>query len=132
MVETIAAAVRRRETWLLELDRSPAATVSLNRNIWPGLWSPDELNEPAFYVHRLIVQRDYAGLGLGAWLTDWCGILATRQEARWLRADVWTTNTRLQDYYRSIGFEHVRTVVRDDYPSGALFQRKVPHPRSRA
>jgi ribosomal protein S18 acetylase RimI-like enzyme len=129
MAETIAAAARKGETWLLELDGSPSATVSLNRNIWPGLWSPDELAEPAFYIHRLIVDRDHAGLGLGAWLTDWCGIVAARKDARWLRADVWTTNTRLQDYYCRIGFDHVRTVVRADYPSGALFQRAVERPR---
>jgi ribosomal protein S18 acetylase RimI-like enzyme len=46
--------------------------------------------------------------------------------------DVWTTNERLQHYYRKQGFTYVRTVVLPHNPSGALFQRpaqRVPTPR---
>ncbi|WP_329249466.1 hypothetical protein OG417_03190 [Actinoallomurus sp. NBC_01490] len=48
-----------------------------------------------------------------------------RRRCRLLRADVWTDNRELQSYYKNLGFTHVRTVVRDDYPSGALFQIAV-------
>jgi hypothetical protein len=81
------------------------------------------------YIRRLVVSRDrqYAGLGLGAQLLDWAGLRASLEySARWVRVDVWTTNTKLHDYYRHQGFgfcgfcEWIA-----DYPSAALFQKPI-------
>lgn len=75
------------------------------------------------YAHKLTVARAYAGQGLGAELLDWAGSRAAAAGDRWLRVDVWTTNPKLQDCYRRLGFTHVRTVALAHNPSGALFQR---------
>jgi ribosomal protein S18 acetylase RimI-like enzyme len=80
----------------------------------------------------MTVARAYAGQQLGAELLDWVGTRAADSCARWLRLDVWTTNDQLQRYYAGQGFTHVRTVVLEHNPSGALFQRpaqRVPTPR---
>jgi ribosomal protein S18 acetylase RimI-like enzyme len=53
----------------------------------------------------------------------WAGDRAAADGAKWLRLDAWTTNEALHAYYQRQGFQHVRTIVRPDYPSGALFQR---------
>ncbi|MGH3344574.1 MAG: GNAT family N-acetyltransferase, partial [Carbonactinosporaceae bacterium] len=90
-----------------------------------GLWTEEELAEPARYVHRMIIDRIYAGQGLGTQILEWVNQQAKQAGARWLRVDVWTDNTGLHRYYLQRGFTHVRTVRRDDYPSGALFQRPV-------
>jgi hypothetical protein len=42
-----------------------------------------------------------------------------RDIVRW---DAWRTNPQLQDYYRSIGAQHLRTVDVADRWSGALFE----------
>jgi single stranded DNA-binding protein len=81
----------------------------------------DERAEPALYAHKATVARAYAGEGLGAELLDWAGTRATNEGARWLRVDVWTTNDKLQQYYRDQGFTHVRTVLLAHNPSGAVF-----------
>ncbi|MGH8880252.1 MAG: GNAT family N-acetyltransferase [Stackebrandtia sp.] len=134
MVDTIRQAVAAGQTWCVETGDQVIATITLDNTIYPGLWTPNELAEPARYAHRVIVDRDHAGASLGSELLDWAGTQAVAAGATWLRVDVWTTNTELQDYYRQQGFTHVRTVVRDDYPSGALFQRPAevrPTPRLR-
>jgi N-acetylglutamate synthase-like GNAT family acetyltransferase len=132
MRASIRQSILAGETWCVETDNRVIGTITLNNRVHLGLWTDDELREPARYAHRMIITRTLAGAGLGAELLDWAGTQAAHAEARWLRVDVWTTNRRLQDYYRQQGFTHVRTVVRDDYPSGALFQRPAearPTPR---
>jgi GNAT superfamily N-acetyltransferase len=105
-------------------------TITLNRWAKPELWTPAERAESALYAHKATVARAYAGEGLGAELLDWAGTRAANEGARWLRVDVWTTNDKLQQYYRDQGFAHVRTVVLPHNPSGAVFQRPARRVRT--
>jgi GNAT superfamily N-acetyltransferase len=118
------------ETWLVWDGRNPAATVTITTEHDPAVWSEPgctcDPDEPAVYVHRLIVARDYAGRGLGAELVDWFGRWARRgYGARWIRIDVWTTNKELHAYYLDTGFEPCGFCADPDYPSAALFQKDV-------
>jgi GNAT superfamily N-acetyltransferase len=111
------------ETWMVRDGAATVATITVNDFANPLLWTEAECAEPARYVHKMTVRRSHAGAGLGGRLLDWAGNRAALANAKWLRLDAWTTNIALQDYYRGQGFQHVRTIVRPDYPSGALFQR---------
>lgn len=111
---------------------APIATVAVDTFADPRLWTEAECAEPAYYVHRLIVRRGYAGIGLGAEITDWAGTRAAKAGKHRIRVDVWTTNEPLQRWYLEQGFSRVRTLDPDDYPSGALFRRRAsarPVPR---
>lgn len=78
------------------------------------------------FVHRLITSRKYAGLDLGAELIDWAGLRSVREYgARWIRIDVWTSNTGLHEYYMSKGFKRGGTCTDPNHPPGALFQKPV-------
>jgi len=123
MLAGFAADARQGHAWLVADGDAVVATVTLDAAAQPALWTREEAAEPARYVHRLTVRRPAAGRGLGGELLDWCGDRAHHEGATWLRLDAWTTNHALHDYYRSQGFDHLRTVERADYPSGALFQR---------
>jgi len=69
---------------------------------------------------------NYAGWGLGAELIDWAGLRARREYgAKWIRIDVWTTNTALHGYYLKRGFEPCGSCANPAYPSRALFQKPV-------
>jgi ribosomal protein S18 acetylase RimI-like enzyme len=57
-----------------------------------------------------------------AWALD----EARRQGKRYVRLDAWSTNDRLQRYYRDQGFEQVATHRLAHRGSGALFQAAVP------
>jgi len=132
MVEGMLRNIEASETFIAWDNRTPAATITVDTWANPDLWTETERAEPALYAHKMTVARAYAGRGLGAELLDWAGTRAANEGARWLRLDVWTTNDALQRYYQEQGFTHVRTVVLEHNPSGALFQRparQAPTPR---
>jgi hypothetical protein len=120
--EQIAESIRSQETWMLWIGDSRAGTVAVDEYAAPALWTPAEQMEPAYYVHRFIIARAYGRKDLGAAVLNWCSDRAARNDKKWIRIDVWTTNFRLQEYYLNQQFECVRTIY-SEYPSGALFQR---------
>ncbi|GAA2902273.1 hypothetical protein GCM10010517_68160 [Streptosporangium fragile] len=101
----------------------PAATIALDGHADPEFWTPGDDPRAALYVHKLAVARAHAGRGLGEALLDWAGLRVLAQGRRWLRLDCSKDNPRLQDYYRSQRFAHIRTVDLPHRASGALFQR---------
>lgn len=118
------------KTWIVWDGEIPAATVTVatrsNRAVWSRPACECDLSERAVYVHRLITARNYAGWGLGAELIDWAGLRGRRDYgARWIRIDVWTSNTVLHEYYRKREFEPCGFCADPSYPSGALFQKPV-------
>ncbi|MDN3262916.1 GNAT family N-acetyltransferase [Streptomyces sp. CSDS2] len=136
--EHILASIRRGEVFMIRPTplSDAAATITLDRDADTRLWTPEEIAEPAMYVHKLAVDRAYAGAGLGGVLLDWAGAQAAQQGARWLRLDAWSTNSRLQRYYLAEGFRHVRTSTDPTVVSGWAAQRpagyqahpEAPHP----
>jgi ribosomal protein S18 acetylase RimI-like enzyme len=117
-------------TWMVEDHQSAlVGTVTYREKGSPKLWTRRELREPAVYVSRLIVARDYADQQIGSALLDWAG---QRGMDRWgamsIRVDVWTTNHGLHAYYVKNGFSHLRTLEFWDnwkYPFAAIFQKPV-------
>jgi GNAT superfamily N-acetyltransferase len=111
-------------TWMVAEEGQSVATISCRRDGNPDLWHDSERAEPAVYVSRLMVRRNRGGQRIGNELIDWAGLRARRQYgARWIRIDVWTTNTMLHDYYRKRGFRFCRCCDDVSYPSAMLFQK---------
>lgn len=108
MVERLQTSIDAGETWMVYDGDQTIATLALDRYADPQLWTPEERDQPAFYLHRLIVDRDHAGHGHGANLIDWACDHAAAEAALWVRIDAWTTNIALQRYYLAHGFQHVR------------------------
>lgn len=108
----IANSIKSGTVYLLRTSdqADPAATITLDEETDDLLWLPEELQEPALFVHKLTVDRQYAGQGLGTELLNWASTRASDQGKQWVRLDAWTTNLPLQRYYESHGFQHVRTV----------------------
>jgi ribosomal protein S18 acetylase RimI-like enzyme len=124
----VAQGIKDGLTWMVEnIAGVLIGTVTCREHGNDMLWTPAELAVPAAYVSRLIVSRDRAGQGIGAALINWAGSRAVDQwAAKWIRVDVWTTNTALHQYYKNQGFEHLRTLEFEnywDYPSAALFEK---------
>jgi GNAT superfamily N-acetyltransferase len=117
--------LRAGKSWIAwDESGSPAATITAGPQDSP-VWPRETRRDPAVYAGRLIVSRSHAGRGLGAALLDWAGLSARRHfAARWVRVDVWTTNTALHAYYLQQGFEFCGfSEAIDHYPSAALFQK---------
>ena len=120
------------KTWLALDGATVAATITIDP-VDNGVWPADKRTEPAVYVRRMIVNRRYAGLEVGARLLDWVSDVAVREhQSHWIRVDVWTTNLDLHEYYRTQGFVEAGLRDLDDepgYPSRALFQRSTSQRR---
>lgn len=134
--QRIRRGIKRDRTWIVENPSAPAGsprrlvgTVSCGPGGNPKLWTQRERSEPAVYISRLIISREYKGCGIGAALINWASLRGIRQwGATCVRLDVWTTNLDLQGYYKAQKFAHVRTCDFDDeweYPSAALFQKSA-------
>jgi GNAT superfamily N-acetyltransferase len=94
----IDEAVCRGETWLVEVDGTVCATVTVD-------WSDPVWNDTdgsAAYIHRMAVRRQRPGLGaiILAWVADFA-----RQHGRdTLRLDCVASNGPLRAYYERAGF----------------------------
>jgi GNAT superfamily N-acetyltransferase len=126
----VLVGLRNKKTWIVWDGDIAAATITCttrrNNAVWANPACTANLAERAVFVHRLITSRKYAGSGLGAELIDWAGLWGCREYgAKWIRIDVWRTNTRLHGYYISKGFKPCGECADLDYPSGALFQKPV-------
>lgn len=121
-----------KKTWLAVDGTTIAATITVDP-VDTGIWPAEQRREPAVYLRRLIVDRRYSGLQIGARLLDWAGhFAASKHRAAWIRIDVWTTNYDLHDYYRDQGFTDAGLRDLEDepeYPSRALFQRNTAQGR---
>lgn len=119
----IARSIERQECYLAFDDGEPVGTITVDTYADPEFWTDEDQPDQALYVHRMIVRRSHAGRGIGEVLLNFAGQLAAKSDRRWLRLDAWRTNTALHDYYRRMGFQHVRTLEYPHRGSGALFQR---------
>jgi GNAT superfamily N-acetyltransferase len=134
----VLSGLQSGNTWLVTSGDTAVATITYRQHarrkqdvnqLQDGireLWTEAEQSEPAVYVSRLVVRRQYSGLDIGGALTDWAGLRGARGwSAQWIRIDVWTTNEALHNYYAKRGFEFCRTCPFDKktYPSAALFQK---------
>jgi GNAT superfamily N-acetyltransferase len=112
--------------WLACMGDEVVGTITVDSYADPEFWNESDDPTNAVYVHRMIVRRSDSGRGIGRVLLSVAEHLARQAGRRWVRLDAWSTNERLHDYYRRMGFEHIRTLRYSHRGSGALFQREVP------
>lgn len=134
----ICLSVASGTCWLVEQDGAAVGTVTVDDRADPEFWTATDEPASALYVHRLIVARTVAGVGLGSALLDFAGGLAGQAGRVWVRADAWKTNVALHAWYLRQEFAMVRVVDLPHRGSGALFQRHaavrvgggpvLPHP----
>lgn len=123
--DRVAESIAAGETWIAtDDDIGPVGTIAIDSQSDPGLWSRGEL-ATAVIIHRMIVPRHAAGLGVGEQLIAQAERVAEQRGRAFIRLDAWTTNGDLHSYYQRAGFRHVRTVAGHSTPSAALFERRV-------
>ncbi|KAF9131334.1 hypothetical protein BGW39_001945 [Mortierella sp. 14UC] len=73
----------------------------------------------AVYLHRLVVEREYKGFGLGPKALQFAELEGLKRGKHYLRLDCMADNQLLKAYYREkAGFKEF-----DDYPGERLFGR---------
>lgn len=89
----------------------------------PDFWTEDERADPQVYVGRLLVASH--GSRYGTQLLAKIAQVAVDQGAPVMRLDCWRSSKGLHDYYRRLGFRHLRTVPVTGRGSGALFELDI-------
>jgi GNAT superfamily N-acetyltransferase len=101
----LRADIERGEFFIARADRLAIATLRYqlaDEEFWPEVPSGE-----AAYVHRLAVQRRYAGRGVAAAMLDWAAERARAQGLEFLRLDADVSRPRLRALYSRCGFrEH--------------------------
>lgn len=117
--------IARGGTFLADSDgeSQPVATITISADGDTDFWTAAELCEPAWYVTKMATSLRFQGHGLGGGMLRWAVDQAAQAGMTWVRLDVWRTNEGLQDWYRSQGWEYLRTVEAPGRNSGALFRR---------
>src|SRR6266487_6572810 len=85
--ERIIRDIEAKKTWIAWDGDVAAGTITVeygkNPNL-PELWTPED-DGPAMSAHRAAIDRNYAGIGLGATMFNWAAIEASRHQIEWMR-----------------------------------------------
>ncbi|MBM7563448.1 GNAT family N-acetyltransferase [Paenibacillus sacheonensis] len=85
-----------------------------------NLWGPDG-HESVVYLHRLAINRDYAGRGLGADMVRWAETGVSFPGKTVMRLDCIASNPKLNAFYSGIGYTFKGTS-----PSGfCLYEKQL-------
>ncbi len=87
----------------------------------PLIWREKE-NADAIYLHRIVLNRDFAGQQWFTKVLDWAKGYAKQKSLKYIRMDTWANNFKLIDYYRSHGFRFV-----ENYTTGNSANLPLQH-----
>ncbi|WP_460960037.1 GNAT family N-acetyltransferase [Parasphingorhabdus pacifica] len=113
-----------RQEWRL-VRHSELGVAAAMRVLWadPDFWGED--SAPAVYVHGLMVDREAAGLGLGAAMLNRAVEIGRERGVRTCRLDCAESNGALRSYYARLGFREVGRRDFRDLFSVTLFEKKI-------
>jgi 2-dehydropantoate 2-reductase len=69
----------------------------------------DRDKEDAIYLHRAIINQQFAGKKTFQTVLDWAIQQAKKENLRYIRIDTWADNHKLINYYKNLGFAHIET-----------------------
>ncbi len=106
--QEIKEAILKGETFIVYKNDRPVATFNLNmkasdwdRNVW------GDIQHDAIYLHRLAVDRDFAGQNIGGLIFQWVLDNMNETGRTYLRLDCIGHNEKLNRFYKSQGFDYL-------------------------
>ncbi|WP_421378472.1 GNAT family N-acetyltransferase [Bacillus salacetis] len=102
-LDEIIESITKRSTYLLQEDAKAVATFTLEEdpNEWDmDVWGEDASQNDCVYLHRLVVNREYAGRGIGDALMEWAKEDVSRRGKKYIRFDCLNNNEGLNHYYQ--------------------------------
>jgi ribosomal protein S18 acetylase RimI-like enzyme len=104
-------AIKRGEVFLFKSEENLVGMFMLMRN--PSLWDlelwGEQDHEHAVYLHRLAINRDYAGTGTGRRMMQWLNTGIPFPGKNTIRLDCNADNSILNSFYSGLGYEHKGT-----------------------
>lgn len=107
-VHQIEQRIERGEVALFETVKGLLAGAMIIRKT-PSEWDSDlweELaSENAYYLHRIMVSREFGGISLSKEMINWSEKLAIHEQIPFVRLDCIKTNDKLNQMYCRYGFQ---------------------------
>jgi ribosomal protein S18 acetylase RimI-like enzyme len=126
---SLQRAIKAGEVFVVRENKKLIATLTIDRKPNP-VWG-ELTGENALYVHRLAIEKSHKGTGLGRDLMIWAESHSRNQHVPLLRLDCDSTNERLRNFYRDLGFESRGVRPYERYSMTLeLFEKKVQSLRS--
>lgn len=99
----VVDSITNGSTYLLEKDGNTIATLTLEDapSEWDrDIWEQEVEDEGVTYLHRIVVNREYAGQNFGGALIEWARKQAKARDRKYIRFDCLGTNEGLNRYYQ--------------------------------
>ncbi len=119
----VATDIGEESLFVVEKLGKVVATITIDEQADADFWRHKDNPLSALYVHRMAVAPAEAGIGLGSAMLDWAAEQVERRDRALLRLDAWSTNDKLHQYYKQLGFRLLRNHPVEGRGSGALFER---------
>ncbi len=119
-------AISRGEVFIFKQDAQTAGMVMLLQepSAWDlELWS-NEIAEPSIYLHRLAINRKFAGQGVGKRIMQWVDTEVPTWGTNLIRLDCIANNQVLNTFYSTIGYENVG-IATNNLGEFSKFEKKV-------
>lgn len=97
----IRASVSAELFYAVEVENTLVAVLEI-RTAPELLWGNNQ--DEAHYIHKLAIQRQYSGSGLGRDILDLIKSKMQQNKIQFLRLDCVAHNDKLREYYESCGF----------------------------
>lgn len=109
-------AIAKGEVFICRVDNAPAGMFILwsTKSTWDKeLWK--EASEPnAFYLHRLAIDRTFAGQHISKQMLSWAKEYTRNQNKHALRLDCLAENIHLNNLYQKNDFQLIRCILEHD------------------
>lgn len=70
------------------------------------IWREKE-NGDAVYLHRIVINRKFAGEKLFEKVLEWANDFVKQHHLKYIRMDTWAANEKIINYYKTYGFSFV-------------------------
>jgi len=99
---SVTKEINENRHWKIVEDGVIACVFSLTYND-PDIWFERDV-EPSLYIHRIAVNPVFSGKGYVRNIITWAKDYGKTLDKKYIRIDTFGDNTRLVNYYTSLGF----------------------------
>jgi ribosomal protein S18 acetylase RimI-like enzyme len=100
--------IEENRLWKIYNDNQFLCVFSINFN--DKLFWGEKDKQPSIYIHRIALNTNFKGLSIMTKIIYWAKSYCVENEKQFIRMDTWGENTKLIDYYKKCGFEHIETI----------------------
>jgi RimJ/RimL family protein N-acetyltransferase len=104
--------IKENRLWKMCIDGQIVCVFSINFN--DHLFWGEKDNEPSIYIHRIALNNNFRGQSIMIKIIEWAKKYCKENGKQFIRMDTWGENTKLIDYYKKCGFEHINTIDLDN------------------